>query len=143
MIDAKDLDSYARVVAGTAAGLGRAELLADVGLEEASFELLSERVEAELSRAMSAVDGSVPPFLVAYEAALRKAHLALAGTTRLSVEDFARALNALERGGDPKHALAKLGVTPEELSRAALHFGPLLAKDRSLMLRFMAVRGGS
>jgi len=137
-----DLETYAAVVAGLSAGRPRADLLVEHGLDEPQFDQLEQRVELEMSRAMDSAGDAVPPFLVAYEAALRKAQLAAQGPTSLTLEQFARAISALERSSDPRHALEKLGLKPEELSRALAHFGPRLAKDPELAKRFGALREG-
>jgi hypothetical protein len=139
---AKDLEKYAAVIAGLAVGTSRESLLAREGLSEAELGELERRVEAELSLAMESAADGPPPFLVAYESALRKAQQAALPPCRLSLEEFARAVGAIERSTDPRHTLEKLGLAPHDISAALAHYGPQLARDTELARRFVALRQG-
>jgi hypothetical protein len=139
---ATELEKYAAVIAGLAMGTSRQTLLAREGLSEAEFEVIERRVETELSLAMEGTGDAPPPFLVAYESALRRAQQAALPACRLSLEEFARAVGAIERSTDPRHTLEKLGLAPHDISAALAHYGPLLARDRELSERFVALRLG-
>lgn len=139
---AKDLEKYAAVIAGVAMGTPREQLLAREGLSDAEFEVLERRVDDELSRAMESASDGPPAFLVAYESALRKAQQAVLPACRLSLEQFARAVGAIERSTDPRHTLEKLGLAPQDISAALAHYGPRLARDSLLAQRFVAIRQG-
>jgi hypothetical protein len=139
---AKELEKYAAVIAGMAVGIARDSLLAREGLSEAEFDVLERRVEAELSLAMEGAGDGPPPFLVAYENALRKAQQAALPPCRLSLEEFARAVGAIERSTDPRHTLEKLKLAPHDISAALAHYGPQLARDTELAKRFVALREG-
>jgi hypothetical protein len=139
---ANELQKYAAVVAGMAVGTPRQSLLAREGLSEAEFDALEQRVETELSAAMDSGGDGPPPFLVAYEAALRKAQDAALPKCRLSLEEFAHAVGAIERSTDPRHTLEKLGLAAHDISAALAHYGPRLARDSELAKRFVALREG-
>ena len=139
---AKDLDKYAAVLAGLSVGVARDVVLAREGLTEAELAELERSVEAELSRAMDAAGDGPDPFLIAYESALRKAQAAVLPPCRLSLEEFARAVGAIERSTDPRHTLEKLGLSPHDISAALAHYGPALARDATLVQRFVAYRQG-
>lgn len=139
---AKELEKYAAVIAGLAVGASRGSLLAQEGLSEAEFDVLERRVESELSLAMESAGDAPPPFLVAYESALRKAQQATLPQCRLSLDEFARAVGAIERSPDPRHTLEKLGLAPHDISAALAHYGPQLARDSELAKRFVALRQG-
>jgi hypothetical protein len=125
-----------------AVGTSRGSLLAREGLSDAEFDALERRVETELSLAMEGAGDGPPPFLVAYESALRKAQKAALPACRLSLEEFARAVGAIERSTDPRHTLEKLGLAPHDISAALAHYGPQLARDSELSQRFVALRQG-
>ncbi len=139
---ATELEKYAAVMAGLAVGASRESLLAREGLTEAELEVIERQVDKELSLAMEAAGDAPPPFLVAYEAVLRKAQQAALPACRLSLEEFARAVGAIERSTDPRHTLEKLGLAPHDISAALAHYGPRLARDRELSERFVALRLG-
>lgn len=139
---AKELEKYAAVIAGMAVGTSRASLLLREGLSDDEFDALERRVESELSAAMDSAADGPPPFLVAYESALRKAQQAALPACRLSLEEFASAVGAIERSTDPRHTLEKLGLAPQDISAALAHYGPQLARDSELAKRFVELRQG-
>ncbi len=135
---ASSLETYAAVVAGIAAGRPREAMLEEHGLTEETFVAMERSIKAELSRAMAAPD--VPPFIQAYEAAMRTAQTKALGASRISSEAFMRGLAAIQERGDPVKALERIGLEANDLVRSLARFREALAKDPALLARFERIR---
>lgn len=136
------LDVYATVVAEIAAGKSREEALGQHALTDDAFVDLERDVEEEVSRAMEHAGHDVPPFFQRYEAAMRNAQLRALGKNAVSLDQFARAVAAVQRPGDPVQALERLGLQPADLVRALGQWGERLSKDPELAARFEEIRTG-
>ncbi len=123
-VGAGELEQYAAIVAAleVARDGEREHVLASHGLDEARFDALGRVVEASLEQAIEASNDGVPKLVAAFDRALRAARVRSAGTAEvLSTERYAEAVRALRSGGDPRDALARLGLDATSLSRAAAH----------------------
>lgn len=139
----EQIQLYAKIVAALARERPRAEVLAACGLSEEAFEALEQGVEAELDRAMESDEDGVPAFVLAYERAMHEAQTRTDGHGReLSLDDLARAVRAIEQGGDLSVTFRKLGCSAGDVARAAGAMGERLAKDQDLAVRFEAIRTG-
>ena len=130
-----ELERYAAVVGRVAVGTPLAEVLGELGLDEASFDALEARVEGALSAALAEPGDSPSPFVVRYEHVLREAQeraRAEKGLAVMPFERFAEALAALSSGGHPVEQLEAMGVQPGELARAASAHAARLSKDPEL-----------
>jgi hypothetical protein len=136
------IEAYAQVMAELAsAGDARAAALARHGLDEARWEAIDARWQAEISAALDADDDGIPAILSAYAAAYEAAQRALAPP--ISIEQFARVTRLLQASGDVRASLAKVGVTLADYVRGSEHWSRRLAGDEELERRFQeALRGG-
>jgi hypothetical protein len=136
-----DVRAYA-AIAGELGGGGRprAAVLADHGLDEASWTALDDAWQARLSAAIDQADDGVPPLVAAYTEALTQA-LQRGEPGVLSLERYAETTRALERsGGDVAAALSKQGVTLAQFLKANAHWARRMVEDPAVAQRFAALR---
>ena len=129
------IEAYAQVMAELAsAGDGRAAVLARHGLDEARWEAIDARWQAELSAALDVDDDGVPAILSAYAAAYEAAQRAIAPP--IPLDQFAQVTRLLQASGDLRASLAKVGVTLADYVRGSEHWSRRLAGDEALERRF-------
>jgi len=140
-----EVEAYARLMADlAAAGVdSRAEVLAQHGLDEESFEAVDDEWNERLSEAMaddSEGDDGVSPLLAAYLAAFEAARRSEAPP--MSLDSLALVTRYLSAKGDLRAALARVEVTFDQFSRATEYWTPRMAKDPALAARFEEVLKG-
>ncbi len=132
-----DIEVYARVMAELAsAGDARGEVLARHGLDEARWEAIDTRWQAQISAAMDQdpEDDGVPEILVRYAAAYDVAQRSIAPP--ISLDQFALVTRLLGASTDVRAALARVGVTFADYVRGSEHWSRKLAGDPELERRF-------
>ena len=138
-----DLDRYASLRARLAVDAdGRAALLAQHGLDEATWDAVDDRWQARLSRELDAAGDDVPPSLLRYSevfSATQRASL----VRLLELEELARCARALGSARDPRVALEQLGVSLEQFLKANQHWAAEIARDPLLAERFRAAMSGT
>jgi hypothetical protein len=131
-----ELERYAAILGRVSVGTPLAEVLSELGLDEASFDALEARIEHELSVALAAPGDSPPAFVVRYERAIREGQTRASATQGLAVmpfDRFAEALAALSSGASPVEQLEQLGWKHADLARAASAHAARLSKDPELV----------
>lgn len=136
------LEVYAAVVASIAAGRSRFEAQDEHGLDEDELDDLESAVEARLSRALDAEGDGVDPFLQRYDAAMRTAQLRARPAPTASVEELARAIVALERGGEPRAVLERAGLSGADLAGVVSSLGADVGRSTALVEALEAHRAG-
>ena len=123
------LEAYAELRARLSRDdVDRDAALADLGLDEETWDVIDDEWQAELSRALDTDGDDLPAAVIAYADAFARAQRDAPGRL-LSLETFARCTRALRGARDPKRALEKQGVTLTEYLKANQHWSPQLATD--------------
>ena len=132
-----DIEGYARVMAELAsASDARGEILARHGLDEARWEALDTRWQAQLSAAMDQdpEDDGVPEIVSRYAAAYDVAQRSIAPP--ISLARFAMVTRLLGASADLRASLSKVGVTMADYVRGSEHWSRKLAGDPELERQF-------
>jgi hypothetical protein len=84
----------------------------------------------------------VDPFLQRYDAAMRTAQLRARPAPTASVEELARAIVALERGGEPRAVLERAGLSGADLAGVVSSLGADVGRSTALVEALEAHRAG-
>jgi len=134
----ESIEAYARMMAELAsAGDDRAAVLARYGLTEATWAVLDDRWQEDLSSALDPEDDGVPEVVSRYAAAYEAAQRSLAPP--ITLEQFAQVTRLLSASGDVQASLAKVGITMADYVRGTEHWTRRLAGDEDLERRFHEV----
>ena len=143
-MDARELDieTYAVLSARLSEeGVDRDALLAEHGLDEASWSLVEDHWQAVLSAAMD-VDieevGGVPDVLSRYSAAYARAQEERSSSV-LSIDHFAEATRRISRSHDVPKTLAEMGLTLPQFLKANLHWTKRMLEEPTLAERFRKI----
>jgi hypothetical protein len=119
----------------------RAVVLAEMGVDEDEVAAIDERFQDQLSDALDDEADGIPPLLVAYEAALRKAREDQPSEAVMSLEVFVEVTRALESGKDVTQIFERRGITLAEYLRGSEHWTSRLAADPELAARLAELLG--
>lgn len=134
----QDVEVYATLSARLAdPGADRAALLAEHGLDEASWEALDDAWQARIEEA-DEDDGEevgVPPLVAAFAETFARVQRSRA-KSELSFERFLEAARAMKRGTDMATVLSRLDLTLEDYLSAQQRWTAAMLEDDELMARF-------
>lgn len=135
-----DVRAYAKLSVRLAEpGADRDAILAEVGLDEESWEQLDDAWQARLSEATELIgdEESVPPLVKEHADAFAEAQAERASLVpTLSFDRFIEVTLEIQRGQEPQHVLKRTGTTLHDYLRAQQHWLKEMMSDPVKAARF-------